>query len=93
MPLFVQPKLLRALQEKTISRIGSERSLGVDVRLVCATNRDLIDLAAAGQFREDLYFRVKVLEIEIPPNSSSNSGKPLGPLLTGPSCSSRENRK
>ncbi len=67
MPLFLQPKLLRALQEKKINRVGSEATIGVDVRLVSATNRDLKALSGEGQFREDLLFRVKVLEIEMPP--------------------------
>jgi len=67
MPLSLQPKLLRALQEKRISRVGSEADINVDVRLISATNRDLKKMCEGGKFREDLYFRIKVLEIEIPP--------------------------
>lgn len=67
MPLSLQPKLLRALQEKRISRVGSERDINIDARLISATNRDLKKMCEEQKFREDLYFRVKVLEIEIPP--------------------------
>jgi two-component system response regulator AtoC len=67
LPLVLQPKLLRALEEKHITRVGGERELKVDVRLVAATNRDLKRMFEAGQFREDLYYRLNVLEIEIPP--------------------------
>ncbi|MEI6126620.1 MAG: sigma-54 dependent transcriptional regulator, partial [Pseudomonadota bacterium] len=67
MPLFLQPKILRALQEKKISRIGSEKNIDVDVRLISATNRNLKVLCESGHFREDVYFRIKVLEIELPP--------------------------
>jgi DNA-binding NtrC family response regulator len=67
MPLSVQPKLLRTLQEKRISRVGSEGDITVDARLISATNRDLKKMCEEKRFREDLYFRIKVLEIEIPP--------------------------
>ena len=67
LPLTLQAKLLRALQEKKISRVGSETDIEVDVRVLAATNRDLRQLVADGKFREDLYYRLNVLEIEIPP--------------------------
>jgi DNA-binding NtrC family response regulator len=67
MPLVIQPKLLRALQEQQINRVGSEEGLSVNIRLVSASNRDLKQLCAESLFREDLYYRIKVLEIEIPP--------------------------
>ncbi len=67
MPLNLQPKLLRSLQERKISRVGSESELRLDVRQISATNRDLKRMTEAGQFREDLYYRLKVLEIKIPP--------------------------
>lgn len=67
MPLSLQPKLLRALQEKRISRVGSATDINVDVRLIAATNRYLKKMCEEEKFREDLYFRIKVLEIEIPP--------------------------
>ncbi len=67
LPLAVQAKLLRALQEKTICRVGGEQPLPVDVRILAATNRDLKQMAATGIFREDLYFRLNVITIDIPP--------------------------
>ena len=67
LPLTVQAKLLRALQEKTICRVGGEQSVGVDVRILAATNRDLKQMVETGRFREDLYFRLNVIAVEMPP--------------------------
>jgi two-component system response regulator AtoC len=67
MPLSLQPKLLRAVQDGKISRVGSESEIHVDVRLISVTNRDLKTMAEKGQFRDDLFYRIRVLEIEIPP--------------------------
>ncbi|MDY7032399.1 MAG: sigma-54 dependent transcriptional regulator [Thermodesulfobacteriota bacterium] len=67
LPLNLQAKLLRTLQEKKITRLGSERDLPVDVRVLAATNRDLSQMTADGSFREELLYRLKVLEIELPP--------------------------
>ena len=67
LPLPLQGKLLRFVQERQFERIGSRETLTADVRLVAATNRDLAAMAGAGQFRSDLYFRLRVVEIEIPP--------------------------
>ncbi len=67
LPPALQSKLLRALQEKRISRIGSERDIAVSVRVIAATNRDLRALVEAGGFREDLFFRLNVLDIPVPP--------------------------
>ena len=67
MPLLLQSKLLRVLQQGRITPVGGEEDIQVDVRLVTATNRDLKKMAKNGRFREDLYYRIKVFEIEIPP--------------------------
>lgn len=67
LPLPLQAKLLRALQDKHISRLGSESSIVVNVRILAATNRDLREMVAQGRFREDLFFRLNVLELFIPP--------------------------
>jgi len=66
-PLTVQAKLLRALEEKKIERLGGSGEITVDVRIVAATNRDLQQAAANGQFRQDLFYRLNVFPIAIPP--------------------------
>jgi transcriptional regulator with PAS, ATPase and Fis domain len=67
MPLSVQPKLLRTLQEKEIDPIGRDESVAVDVRIITASNEDLQELVRKGEFREDLYYRLNVIEIRTPP--------------------------
>ena len=67
LPLALQAKILRALEEKQFERVGGTQSLHVDVRVVAATNRNLKQRVAARQFREDLYFRLSVFPIQIPP--------------------------
>jgi DNA-binding NtrC family response regulator len=67
LPLAVQGKLLRAIEEKTVDRIGGRAPVHVDVRVVAATNRDLRAAAESGEFRRDLFFRLAVFPVEIPP--------------------------
>lgn len=76
LPLQLQAKLLRTLQEKKIRRVGSEKDISVDIRVLSATNRDLKKMVEKGTFREDLYFRLNVLEIIVPPLRERRSDIP-----------------
>jgi transcriptional regulator with PAS, ATPase and Fis domain len=67
LPLHMQAKLLRVLQEKEVRRIGGEKSIPINVRIISATNKDLQELVNNEQFREDLYYRLNVVEIDLPP--------------------------
>jgi two-component system NtrC family response regulator len=67
MPIAMQAKLLRVLEERRIRPVGANQEAGVDVRVVAATNRDLFEEVAAGRFREDLYYRLNVLVLRMPP--------------------------
>jgi sigma-54 dependent transcriptional regulator, acetoin dehydrogenase operon transcriptional activator AcoR len=67
MPLHLQPKLLRVLQEKSIEKLGGHKSVAVDVRLIAATNKDLEAMVERGEFREDLFYRINVIPLRIPP--------------------------
>lgn len=78
-PLLIQVKLLRALQFGQIERLGGDRTLSLDVRIVAATNRDLEAMIRDGQFREDLYYRLNVVTITIPPLRKRKAD--IGPLV------------
>jgi len=67
MPLPMQTKLLRAIQEREITRVGADQPVAVSFRLVCATHRDLAERVRAGSFREDLYYRINVIQLMVPP--------------------------
>ena len=75
--LEVQVKLLRAIETRRIERVGSERLLDVDIRLLCATKKDLRELVEKGEFREDLYFRINVVTVKLPPLRDRNEDVPL----------------
>lgn len=74
---YIQVKLLRALQEKEVERVGESRRRKVDIRIVTATNRNLFDLIRTGKFREDLYYRLKVFPIFVPPLRDRKEDIPL----------------
>ena len=77
MPLSTQTKLLRVLEQREFHRVGGEKTIKVDVRIVAATNQDLRQLVTVGSFRRDLYFRLNVLSIELPPLRERRDDIPL----------------
>ncbi|MDI6852178.1 MAG: sigma 54-interacting transcriptional regulator [Deltaproteobacteria bacterium] len=77
LPLATQAKLLRVLQEKVVERVGDHRPIPVDVRIISATNQDLPRLIAEGRFREDLFYRINVIPIHIPPLRERREDIPL----------------
>jgi transcriptional regulator with PAS, ATPase and Fis domain len=79
--LETQKTLLRALQEKTVTPVGSQKEIRVDFRLICATHRDLRDLIEKGLFRQDLYFRLAALPVQIPPLRERNDLRSIAQAL------------
>jgi transcriptional regulator with PAS, ATPase and Fis domain len=67
MPLLLQAKLLRALQEREVDRVGGRKPVRIDIRVIATTNRDLRQLISAGAFREDLFYRLNVIPLRLPP--------------------------
>ncbi len=77
MPLSLQVKLLRVIEQREVVRLGSNKTVKVDVRLLCATNKDLETEIQEGRFREDLYYRIKVISVELPPLRERPTDIPL----------------
>jgi two-component system nitrogen regulation response regulator NtrX len=77
MSLSAQAKVLRAIQEQKVERLGGEKAIGVDVRIVAASNKDLERACAEGRFRQDLYFRLNVIPVRVPPLRERKTDIPL----------------
>ena len=84
LPLHMQVKLLRVIQEKSVRPVGEQRETPIDVRILSATHKNLVDLVADSRFREDLYYRINVIEIRVPPlRERRNDIRPLAESILG----------
>jgi len=77
LPLHMQVKLLRAIQEKAVRPVGAQKEMAVDTRILCATHKNLAELVKEGSFRQDLYYRINVIELHVPSLHERNSDIPL----------------
>ena len=77
LPLMLQAKILRAIQEKEIRRVGATKPISVDVRIIAATNLNLSEEVKSKRFREDLYYRLNVIELKLPPLRERREDIPL----------------
>ena len=77
LPLSMQVKLLRAIQEKTIRAIGDTKEVPVDIRILSATHKNLYELVEKGQFRQDLFYRINVIELKLPTLNQRRSDVPM----------------
>jgi len=93
MPLSLQAKLLRVLQEGELERLGGARTIEVDVRVVAATNRDLAKMVSAGDFRDDLYYRLNVFPIPVPPLRERKEDVPALASFFAERASARQGKK
>src|ERR1700693_4359728 len=75
--LGLQPKLLRVIQERNFERLGSNKTVSVDIRLICATNRNLAEMVQQAKFREDLFYRLNVVQMHLPPLRERRDDIPL----------------
>src|SRR5699024_195873 len=87
LPLHMQVKLLRVVQEKTVRPIGDTREYNINVRFLCATHKNLTDEVAEGRFRQDLYYRLNVIESHVPPlRDRPEDISPLMDFILGKLC-------
>jgi len=83
-PLHLQAKLLRVIQNRNVVRVGDTTEIPIDIRLICATNKDLEKMVAEGEFREDLYYRINTIHLHLPPlRERIDEIEPLAKLFLG----------
>ena len=83
-PLNLQAKLLRVIQNRSITKVGDTKTIPIDIRLICATNMDLAKMVREGQFREDLYYRINTVSLQLPPlRERTDEIVPLAKMFLG----------